>query len=320
MGLVLYGTAAKTVRSPDYPWGATLEEAFQSITRIERHWGESGFSGQTLRLMAPSVADDHDFRRWWRSYLRVGASPATAAALGRMNAGLDVRHVLPAVRVPTLVVHRTGDPRRRGGAVPGGAHPGGAPGGAGGDRPLRLDGRRGRGPRRGGGVPHRGPPAAEPDRVLATVLFMDIVGSTASAPPGWATGAGGPAGRHHALVRARAGALPGREVDTAGDGLLATFDGPARASAAPAHHAAVRASGSRCGPGCTPASGGHGRRRGGDRGPHRGPGGGAGRPGEVLVSSTVKDLVAGSGIEFEDRGEHALKGIPEARRLFAVVG
>lgn len=323
LGLVLYGTAAKTVRSPDYPWGATLEEAFQSITRIERHWGESEFCDQTLRVMAPSVADDHDFRRWWRSYLRVGASPATAAALERMNMEIDVRHVLSAIRVPTLVLHRADDfhdvaqarylaeriPTARYVELEGADHFAWI-----GDTEAVV--------REVESFLSGATEAPEPDRVLATVVFTDIVGATAKAAE-----LGDAAWRellreHHARVRTQLARFRGQEIDTAGDGFFASFDGPARAiRCARATRDAMRdldlevRAGLHTGE-CEQIEG-----KVGGIAVHIGARVAAeAGPGEVLVSSTVKDLVAGSGIEFEDRGEHKLKGIPEARRLFAVVG
>ncbi|MGH2675076.1 MAG: adenylate/guanylate cyclase domain-containing protein [Actinomycetota bacterium] len=225
--LIVYGTYARRLHSEDYPWGRPPEEREAFIRDIEENWG----GPVALPQRAPSAMGDERFVRWWSSYLRQSASPGAAAALIRMNMAVDVRPVLPTIGVPTLVLHRGGDLVMRGeearyiaenvpGArlvvLPGEDHLPWV-----GDRDALLDeieefltGMR------------RGP---EPDRVLATVLFTDIVGSTERAAE-----LGDRRWRdlledHHGVVRGALSRFRGREVDTAGDGFLATFDGPARA-------------------------------------------------------------------------------------------
>jgi pimeloyl-ACP methyl ester carboxylesterase/class 3 adenylate cyclase len=325
--LILYGTFASLVRQPDYPWKRTPEELRRLIEErartIHETWGSLEAIGQALQRMAPSAADDEGLKRWLATLLRLGASPGAEIARQRMNAEIDVRHVLPAIRVPTLVLHRTGD---RDSSVEEGryiaAHIPGAkfvelPGDDHfpmvGDMDSVLDeieefvtGAR---------------PDREPDRVLATVMFTDIVSSTEHAVRLGDRRWRDLQERHHALVRRELARHRGREVDTAGDGFLATFDGPARAvRCAVAIGEGVRTLGLEVRAGLHT---GECELRG-DRvsgiAVHTGARvmaqAGAG---EVLVSSTVKDLVAGSGLRFEDRGAHAFKGVPGEWRLYAVV-
>ena len=107
--LVLWGSDVKGVRTDDYPWAPSYEEAIRAVEEAGERWGTADYCDEVLRTAVPSVARDEDFRRWWASYMRLGASPASAAALQRMNMEIDVRHVLPAIRVPTLILHRTDD-------------------------------------------------------------------------------------------------------------------------------------------------------------------------------------------------------------------
>ena len=315
--LILYGTFASTIRDADYPWTMDGESRRRIIEEIPLTWGK----GRYLDLLAPSRADDPRFREWWSRLERMGASPGAAMALREMNGQIDLRPVLPAIHVPTLVLHRAGDrdsaidegrylashiPDARFIELSGDDHLPWA-----GDQDAIL-----------GEVEEfltgvrRGP---EVDRVLATVLFGDLVQSTEQAAElgdrRWRTVLEGYLG----LVRRELARFRGREVDTAGDGFLAAFDGPARAiRCACAIRAAM-----------------------GDAGLHIRSGLHTGEcevmddklvgiavhigarvaaraePDEVLVSSTVKDLVAGSGLSFIDRGLHALKGIPGEWRLFA---
>jgi class 3 adenylate cyclase len=314
--LVLYGTYAKR-RDPDedYPWCPTWEERQATAAEIEREWGREA----DLGTMAPNA--DDALVRWWRARARASASPGAARDLILMNAQIDVRDVLPSVGVATLVLHRAGDrdsradegryiaehiPRARFVELEGDDHvPFVRP-----DEILDEVEEFLTGARRG----------AEPDRVLATVLFTDIVGSTERA-----TALGDRAWRellerHHALIRRELERFRGREIDTAGDGFLATFDGPARAvRCAGAVRESVR------GIGLDVRAGVHtGEVELADGSiagiaVHTGARVAAlAGAGEVLVSSTVKDLTAGSGIEFEDRGEHELKGVPGEWRLYAV--
>lgn len=315
--LILYGTYAKrTDPDDDYPWVATREQRQAYGDQVEREWGFEA----DLGTMAPNA--DAALTAWWRARARASASPGAARALILMNSRIDVRHVLPTIRVPTLVLHRSGDrdSRLEEGRYIADRIPGA--------RFVELTGE--------DHIPwldadqiideveefltgvRRGP---ESDRVLATVLLTDIVGSSERAAE-----LGDRRWRelleaHHALVRGELARWRGREVDTAGDGFLATFDGPARAI--------------RCA--CAIRDGLHALGVEIRAGLHTGEceiiGGKVGgiavhtgarvaaraAPGEVLVSGTVRDLIAGSGIELEDRGVHALKGIPGEWRLLAVV-
>ena len=313
--LVLYGTYARFSWDSDYPWGFTTEALAGFRKAVEESWG----TGLSLSVFAPSVADDARFREGWGRCERRGASPGSVCALMRMDAEIDVRDILPTVRIPTLVMHRTGDrltpvggarytaariPGARFVELPGDDHL------FVGDQDAILDeveefltGVR---------------PSPEPDRVLATVLFTDIVGSTERAVE-----IGDRRWRellesYHALVRGELVRFRGREIDTAGDGVFATFDGPARAiRCACAIRDAVKSLGIsiRAGlhTGECEVTGSKVRgiavHIGARVAAHA-------APGEVVVSSTVKDLVAGSGLRFADRGVHVLKGVPGKRRLF----
>jgi class 3 adenylate cyclase len=273
--------------------------------------------------LAPSVAADEAFKQRMLRLMRRSASPGAAAALLRMNTQIDIREVLPTVQVPTLVLHRTDDRDsniEEGRWLAARIH---------GSRFVELEGQ--------DHLPwvgdadavldeieefltgvRRGP---APDRVLTTVLFTDVVRSTERAVE-----LGDRAWRelldeHNRLVRRELERFRGREVDTAGDGFLATFDGPARAVQCAG--AVVRAVGGlglelRAGvhTGEVELSGENVRGIAVHTGARVAAVAGVG---EVLASDTVRALVAGSGIEFEDRGEHQLKGIAEPRHLYAVV-
>jgi class 3 adenylate cyclase len=317
VALATFGIFAKRIWSPDYPWAPTPEARSREIELVEREWGRE----MDLEVLAPSAAADPTFKRQLLTYLRRSASPATAAALLRMNTEIDVRDILPTIHVPTLVLHRSDDrethveegrwiagriPNAKYVELPGHDHIPWV-----GDQDAVLDeieefltGVR---------------PAPEADRVLATVLFTDIVGSTAHAARLGDHAWRDVLERHYSDVRSELVRWRGREVDTAGDGFLATFDGPARA---------IR---------CALAVGDRARALGVDlrAGVHTGECELLGdkvagiavhtgarvaalaRAGEVLVSQTVKDLVAGSGLHFADRGEHELKGVPGRWRVYA---
>jgi len=314
--LVLYGTYAKR-RDPDedYPWAPTRENRLETAKEIEETWGVDA----DLGTMAPNA--DPAFCEWFARRARASASPAAARDLILMNSQIDVRAVLPTIQVPTLVLHRTGDRDSRpdeGRYIA--EHIPGA-------RFVELEG--------DAHVPMvdsdqivdeveefltgvRRRPAL--DRVLATVLFTDIVGSTEKAAAlgdhAWLE----LREAHHAVVRRELERFRGHEVDTAGDGFLATFDGPARAV-----RCAASVSGAVRGLGLEVRAGVHtgeielvGEKVGGIA-VHIGARVAArAEPGEVLVSSTVKDLVAGSGIAFADRGRAELKGVPGEWELFSV--
>jgi pimeloyl-ACP methyl ester carboxylesterase len=315
--LVLYGCFAKRLRSPDYPWAPTLEERLADVKDTEEHWGDA----VDLDHYAPSLHGDRAFGEWFSAYFRRSASPAAAAALLRMNGMIDVRAVLPSVRVPTLVMQGVGDVQVN---VEEGRY-----------LASRIEGAR------FVALPNsdhlfwvshqdevigeiqefitgaRAP--VEADRFLATVLFTDIVNGTAKAAELGDRAWRDLVERHHALVRVELARHRGREIDTAGDGFFASFDGPGRAvRCGLAIRDAVDALGIQIRAGihtgeCEEIAGKVGgvaviigarvREQA--------------HPGEVLASSTVRDLVAGSGLRFDDRGEHHLKGVPGAWHLFA---
>lgn len=315
--LVVYGSYARRAWAPDHPFGKTEAEMDRVLEALERDWG--GAAG--IDIWVPSKLADERYTQLRANYLRLAASPGAAVAIIRMNMEIDVRHILPAIRVPTLIIHRTGDRLTRieqarymaehiVGArlveLPGIDHTPYVESGPILDETEEFL----------TGVRHR----AETDRVLATVLFTDIVGSTERAAElgdrRWRELIEG----HHALVRRELARFRGREIDTAGDGFLAAFDGPARAiRCASAVAEGVRPLGLEVRAGLhTGECEVMGDKLGGIA-VHIGARIAAlAGPGEVLVSSTVKDLVAGSGLEFEDRGTYPLKGIPGDWRLFAV--
>ncbi len=314
--LVLYGTYAKR-RDPDddYPWAPTSEERKAYADEIEREWAWEA----DMRRMAPNA--DDAMARWWAARAHAAASPGAARALIAMNSQMDVRAVLPTIRVPTLVLHRRGDRdsnpeegRYIAERIPGG-------------RFVELSG--------DDHVPWIDAdqvvdeieefltgvrPAPERDRVLATVLFTDIVGSTERAADVGDRRWRDVLAAYHAAVRAELDRFRGREIDTAGDGFFASFDGPARAiRCAHTIRDAVRALGLELRTGLhTGECEVIGDKLGGIAVHIGARVAGEARPGEILVSSTVKDLVAGSGIDFEDRGVRALKGIPGDWHMFAV--
>lgn len=316
--LIMGGSYARRITAPDYPWGVTADQIASYAEEIERSWG--GPVG--IEQRAPSMAQDPRFRHWWSRWLRSSASPAAAATLIRMNSEIDIRHVLPAIRVPTLVLHSTNDrtipfgasrdlAERISGAklveLQGIDH---VPWGCDAERIVEEIEEFLTGVRR----------SAEPDRILATVLFTDIVGATETAATLGDRAWHDLLDSHHALIRSALARFRGREIDNAGDGFLATFDGPARAvRCACAISSEVRPLGLAIRAGLhTGECELMGDKLGGIA-VHTGARVAArANGGEVLVSSTVKDLVAGSGLVFEDRGVQELKGIPGAWQLFAV--
>jgi len=315
--LVTFGTYVKSQRAPDYPWGRTDEEWMAWMELLGQQWGK-GPVGIETRI--PSKLNDERFREWWTRYLVRSATPKTVLALTRMNALIDVRAALPAISAPTLIMHRTAD------------------------RALPIDGSRYMARHIRGarfvelpgndhlpwtsdvepvlatmeefltGTTH----VVEPDRVLATVMFADIASSTERAAALGDRAWRGQLEQFYGLVRGQLERHRGREIDTAGDGYFATFDGPAR--------------GVRCAQAITREV----KQLGLDvrAGLHTGEVevlgekvsgiavhigariAGKAAPGEVIVSNTVKDLVAGSGLRFEDRGTHTLKGVPGDWRLY----
>jgi pimeloyl-ACP methyl ester carboxylesterase len=317
--LVMVGSSARTRWAPDYPLGATDGEIEDLQRLILDRWGDEAIRA-LLQQLAPSIADDQELvQAHTRAALRA-ASPAAAAALTRMSAMIDIRRLLPAIRVPTLVLYRAdeilGEASRYLGERIAGARVVELPGRDHmpwlGDQEAVLDeieefltGVR----------PH---PAL--DRVLATVLFTDIVGSTELVADLGDRRWRDLLEQHNAVVRRELDRFRGRELNTAGDGFLATFDGPARAVAcAVSIRDAAKALGLQIRFGLHT---GELELVGSDiRGiaVHTGARVAAkAGPGEVLASSTVRDLVAGSGLEFEDRGAHELKGVPGEWHLYAV--
>jgi pimeloyl-ACP methyl ester carboxylesterase len=313
--LVLWGTFAESST-----WVSSPEDLKRILEFIDTAWGTGG----SLRSVAPSVADDERFRHWWARHERLGASPGTAMALVCMNSEIDVRDVLPVVHVPTLVLHRRDDVfinvsagRYVAEHIPGAKF-------------VELAGRdhiAWIGDDDGvleeieeflTGVRH----APARDRVLATVLFIDMVSSTERAAALGDHRWRDQLESYYAAVRGELRRFMGQEINIAGDSVLATFDGPARAiRCACAIRDAVRRLGIEIRAGlhtgeCEVMSSGANV---GGIAVHIGARvvAAAGR-GEVLVSSTVKDLVVGSGLRFEGRGTRSLKGVPAKWRLFAV--
>jgi class 3 adenylate cyclase len=318
--LIAVGGFARTLYDDDYDWAPGPDVAAEFNRRVAESWGDNAW---LLKLWAPSVADDPAAQEHWNRMLVGGGTPATGIAWLEMVQATDVRHVLPAIGVPSLVIHRADDvivPVQHGRylaeQIPGACY-------------VELP--------RSDHLPWvdgddildeiasfltGATSAYESDRVLATVLFTDIVDST-----GRAAELGDRRWRdlveeHDRLVRARLERYRGREVKTLGDGFLATFDGPGRAIRCAADlRNEVRRLGLELRAGLHT---GECEMTGDDiRGIAVNIGarvGASAGPGEVLVSQTVKDLVAGSGLGFADRGEHELKGVPGSWRLYAVEG
>ena len=316
--LVLCGAEVKERTDRDWPWGETTAGEFeQHMASLPDRWG----AGLSIGYLAPGLAGDATAREWWGRVQMNAVTPGAAETFMRMAFDIDVRDVVPAIRVPTLIIHRPGDQvchvqnarflaRHIPGAqyveLPGSDH---APWAGGEDIIAEI---------REFITGAREP--AEPDRVLATVLFTDIVAST-----GHAARLGDRRWRdlvseHHRLIRHQLARFRGREIDTAGDGFLAAFDGPARAlRAACSIVRAVQPLGLQVRVGvhtgeCEVLDGklvGVAVHVGARVAA-------AARPSEVLATGTVKDLVAGSGITFDDRGLQSLKGLPDQWRLFSV--
>jgi class 3 adenylate cyclase len=321
-GLIIFDPTVRGTRTSDYPWAPTEEWWREQLAGVRAGWGERGYLEELAHERAPEVANDDDFREWFVWHMRRSLSPGAALTSFRALMDLDVRDVLAAVRVPTLVIAHPARPgpgqytakRIRGAElaelptlrgiytwVDDEAHQAAM------DATARFVSRLSR--------------RIEVERVLATVLFTDIVGSTELAARLGDSAWRELLQRHHTIVRRELARYQGRELDTAGDGFFAAFDGPARAVfAASAIRDAL-----------------HNLELEIRAGVHTGEcevsdGKVAGiavsigariaalaAPGEVLVSSTVKDLVAGSELRFESRGEHHLKGVPEPWHLFATV-
>ena len=316
--IVLYGTYAKrSYPDEDYPWAPTWEERVEVAQELERTWGEN----VDVANMAPNA--DAALVSWMRRRGRGGVSPAGARDLILMNSQADVRDVLGSVQCPTLVLHRSGDldasveegryiaehiPSSRFVELPGDDHvPFFDPDQIVDEVEEFLTGVR---------------PVVATDRVLATILFTDLVGSTERASALGDASWSSLLARHNDAVRRQLARFSGDEIDTAGDGFLALFDGPARAvRCGLAVRDSLRELGLEVRAGVHT---GEVERPPGDK--PRGIAVHVGArvmtlagSGEVLVSATTRDLVAGSGLEFEDRGEHELKGVEGRRRVFAAL-
>jgi class 3 adenylate cyclase len=317
--LIVMTSAARFLRADDYPEGVTQERYERMLNAIGEHWG----TGAIMEMWAPSQIENPEFRRWWSRYQRASASPQMGQAALRATIEIDVRHVLPAIRVPTLVLQRRDNPlvtaangryiaKQIAGAryveVPGADF---FPWTAHSELVLHeteafMTGHSSE---------------EEPDRVLVTVLFTDIVDSTQLAAElgdrSWAA----LLDTHNELVRRELSRHRGVEIGTTGDGFLATFDGPARAvRCACAIRDAVRPLGIEVraglhtgeiewrGDGVSGIAIHTGARVASQA-----------AAGEVLLSRTVADLIVGSNISLRDGGRHPLKGVPGDWQLYSVV-
>ncbi len=320
-GLIAYGATARELWAPDYPFGIMQEESAAEIADIERSWGTHELARDYVEALYPEARQDlreiEDMVVWMRSL----GGPGDAAIWSRVDSATDLRDLLPSIRVPTLVVHRRDDrvapiehgryiaehiPGAKLEELPGDAHMWDADD----DLPSAVE--------RFVALIHQ--EDVELDRYLATVLFTDIVDSTAIASAAGDQAWTALVEQHHRVVRGHLARYRGTEMDTAGDGFFATFDGPARAVrcalavVADVRHLSIeiragvhtgemqmidgKAGGIAVSLGARVAS--------------------MAGPGAVLATSTVKDLVAGSGLTFEDMGEHELKGVPERWHLYRV--
>lgn len=319
--LVLFSSSPAQTPRDDYPWAWSNEQWAAWLTSIREGWGTRAWVVRNARWMGPSMLDDLEELEHWITYTRLAASPSSAEAVMRLDKDTDIRQVLPVVQAPTLVLHRTGDQvediaagRYVASKIPGA-------------RFVELPGH--------DGIPWIGDadavlaeietfltgqpaPRAETDRRLATVLFTDIVESTehvvSMGDAAWQRRLG----EHDAIIRRELERRGGRLVDSAGDGVLATFDGPAAAvRCAEAAMREVKPLGLEL------RAGVHAGEVEIDGDKLRGVAVHIGarvaalaEPGEILVTPTVRDLTAGSGLTFENAGQHRLKGIPEPSQLY----
>jgi pimeloyl-ACP methyl ester carboxylesterase len=320
--LVLYGTRPRWTRAPDYPWGPTAEETEADLQKTIANGFKLDFASESMRTwLGPGLRDDPEFLEHFAHMWRMSATPAARIALSRMNQLIDVRGILATIRVPTLVIAKTGDPL----LPPGSAK----------DLASRIpDARLVELSGEGHLVGRSGPDfiktlrewitdvteAGPSDRFLATILFVDLVRSTERVAKVGDGAWRDLLARYYADARRELAIYGGVEVDTAGDGLFAHFDGPGRAvKCARAIESAARELGLEA------RAGVHTGEVERDKTALRGIAvhtaariASLASANEVLVSSTVRDLVAGSGLVFVDRGQHELKGIEGARQLLAV--
>lgn len=318
--LVLYGSYARRVWAPDYPWAFPPEFHDHVVNVYREKWGREPVG---LRTGLPSLADDPSVREWYARAQRYGVSPGAAVAWYRMTTSIDIREILPAIRVPTLVMCRpasvmgSDDSRYLAEHIEGARYvelpgidffgPVGEPEAYLGEVEEFLTGSR---------------TIVEPDRILATVLFTDIVGSTEAAARAGDRRWRDILDRHDRIVGGEIERHRGRSVKSTGDGVLAVFDGPARAiRCAQAIRGSMRAFDIQIRAGLhTGEIEVRGEDVGGIAVHIAARVAGMASPDEVLVSRTVKDLVVGSDIGFDHRGSHRLKGVPEEWQLFAVTG
>ena len=317
--LIWYLPTPRCAWAADYPWGATQEQFLGELKATEDSWGSDAAVSAYFERDNPSLAADPGLARQLAKAMRLTSSPAMALAAMRTWYETDVRHVVSSIAVPTLVIDRDGAGPEEGeytaSLIPGCKRvvlPGADALPFLGDAASVVDA-----VREFLGVAR---PVPELDRVLATVLFTDVVGSTDKACEVGDACWKELLEKHNAAVRALLTRYRGIEVKTTGDGFLATFDGPARAvRCAQSICEGVRSLDIEVRAGCHT---GEIELMGSDVGGvavHIGARVGAlAGPSEVLVSSTVKDLVAGSGLAFEDRGEHELKGVPDTWHLYAL--
>jgi len=323
--LVLDGASPRSLWAPDYPWGVSEDEWLRSIEKRGRLWGTPEYVASTVEALASSASAED--KAALGLMIRQSASPGAAVALSRMNMLIDVRQVLPSVRVPTLVVNRVDDSlgvvagsRYIAERIPGARHlelPGSDHAEFVGDcGPFLAELER----FLAEAWESRWRDSGEHERVLATVLFTDIVASTAKAAKLGDARWRELVQAHHGLIRRELQRHRGNEIDTAGDGFFASFGGPARAiRCACAISEGVRELGLEIRAGLHTGECERIDQKVGGIAVNIGARVAAeARPGEVLVSSTVKDLVAGSGIVFRERGVAERKGVPGEWRLFAV--
>jgi len=319
--LVIFGSWARAFWAPDYDWGFDPVGFEDLLTKLEPHWGE----GAAVSVVAPSLACDEQFCAWWGHYEQMSVSPGAAVSLLRMAFEGDVRHVLPTILVPTLVLHRSQDAfvDVRHGRYIAEHIPGARYVELEGEDHFPLAGDTDAVDKEIGGFLSgltgfgRGPNL---DRVLATVLFIDIVGSTERAAALGDQKWKELIAVHNDQIRKELARCGGREIKTIGDGFLATFDAPGRAiCCARALCESARSLGLEIRAGLHTGEVELMENDVAGIAVHIGARVAAlAGPGEVLVSSTVKDLVVGSGIEFVDRGSHVLKGVPGERTLYSV--
>jgi pimeloyl-ACP methyl ester carboxylesterase/class 3 adenylate cyclase len=323
-GLILYSTAARGTQAPDYPWQWSEGEWQDYLGRVRAGWGTREYAQDSLPFVNPSLAGDERMLAWWERFQRLSASPSALYAQEQVFREMDIRQLLPAISVPTLVLHRAQDVIEPVGA---GRYLAREIAGA---EYVELSG--------ADHFPWAGDQDALVaeverfvgmvssdeqetfDRVLATILFTDIVDSTAQAAAMGDHRWHDVRKQHDRVTRAQLARFRGREIQSLGDGYLAVFDGPARA---------VRCARAIC---QAMSRQGVALRAGlhtGEVEPHGDEFSGIAvaigarvaalaEAGEVLVSSTVKDLVVGSALSFEDRGVHDLKGVPDAWHLYAL--